>query len=83
MTDNDINAKHYTQAANSPDVNLLDLGFFRAIQSFNDATPKHEEELIELVSVAYENYPRLTEDTLNMAYLTMLFQPNNQPQWEQ
>ena len=80
MTDNDINAKHYTQAASSPDVNLLDLGFFRAIQSFNDAT---EEELIELVSVAYENYPRLTEDTLNMAHLTMLFQPNNQPQWEQ
>ena len=30
-----INGKLYTQAANSPDINLLDLGFFRAIQSFN------------------------------------------------
>ena len=37
-----INAKLYKQAANSPDVKLLDLGFFRAIQSFNDATPKNK-----------------------------------------
>ena len=41
-----INGKLYTQAANSPDINLLDLGFFRVIQSFNDASPKNEEELI-------------------------------------
>ena len=53
-----INAKPYMQAANPPDVNLLDLGFFRAIQSFNDATPKNKEELIELVSAAYDNYPQ-------------------------
>ena len=37
LVDNGINATLYTQAASSPDVNLLDLGFFRAIQSFNDA----------------------------------------------
>ena len=30
-----INGKLYTQAANSPGINLLDLGFFQAIQSFN------------------------------------------------
>ena len=36
----DINAELNMQAANSPDVNLLDLEFFRAIQSFNDAMPK-------------------------------------------
>ena len=47
----------YTQAANSPDVNLLDLGFFQAIQSFNDAALKNEEELIHVVSAACDNYP--------------------------
>ena len=40
----EINAELYTQAANSPDVNLLDLGFFRPIQSFNDMVPKNEEQ---------------------------------------
>ena len=68
LTDNDLDAKLYTQAANSPDINLLDLGFFRAIQSFNDATPKNEEELIELVSVTYENYPR---QKINQTWLTL------------
>ena len=40
LVDNGINATLYTQAANSPDVNLLDLGFFGAIQSFNGTAPK-------------------------------------------
>ena len=53
----DIDAKLYIQTPNSPDINLLDLGFFRAIQSFNDASPKNEEELIQSVMEAYENYP--------------------------
>ena len=51
-----VNAKLYMQAANSSDVNLLDLGFFRAIQSFNNAMPKNEKELIQSVSMAYESY---------------------------
>ena len=58
LQDQEINAGLYTQAANSLDVNLLDLGFFQAIQSFNDVAPKNEEELIQLVQVAYMNYPR-------------------------
>ena len=37
LEENGVNAELYTQAANSPDVNLLDFGFFRARQSFNDA----------------------------------------------
>ena len=41
--DQNINTELYTQAANSPDVNLLDLGFVQAIQSFKDALPKNEE----------------------------------------
>ena len=31
LIDQNIHMELYTQAANSPDVNLLDLGFFRAI----------------------------------------------------
>ena len=57
LAEQDINIELYTQVANSPDVNLLDLGFFGAIQSFNNAVPKNEEELIHAVSVAYDNYP--------------------------
>ena len=57
LTEQDINRELYMQAANSPDVNLLDLRFFRAIQSFNDATLKNKEELIQAVSAAYDNYP--------------------------
>ena len=68
LEDQEINAGLYTQAANSPDVNLLDLGFFRAIQSFNDAAPKNEEELIQSVQDAYANYPR---KRLNQTWLTL------------
>ena len=64
----EINAELYTQAANSPDVNLLDLGFFRAIQSFNDVAPKNKEELIQSVCDAFTNYPR---NWLNHMWLTL------------
>ena len=57
LMEQDMDTELYTQTPNSPDVNLLDLGFFRAIQSFNDALPKNEEELIQSVKDAYENYP--------------------------
>ena len=50
LMEQDIDAKLYTQTPNSPDINLLDLGFFRAIQSFNDALPRNEEDLIQLVT---------------------------------
>ena len=68
IQDQELNAGLYTQAANSPDVNLLDLGFFRAIQSFNDAAPKNEEDLIKSVQFAYNNYPRTN---LNRTWLTL------------
>ena len=57
LMEQDIDTKLYMQTPNSPDVKLLDLGFFRAIQSFNDASPKNEEELIQSVTKAYDNYP--------------------------
>ena len=68
LVDNGINATLYTQVANSPDVNLLDLGVFRAIQSFNDAAPKNKKELIEVVSEAYDKYPC---HKINRTWLTL------------
>ena len=41
---------------------------FRAIQSFNDAAPKNEEDLIKSVQLAYNNYPRTK---LNWTWLTL------------
>ena len=52
-----LNLTVYTQLPNSPDTNILDLGFFRAIQSFNDDCPTNEEELIKSVEKAYGEYP--------------------------
>ena len=68
LQDQEINAGLYTQAANSLDVNLLDLGFFQAIQSFNDVAPKNKEELIQSVQDVYMNYPR---KRLNWMWLTL------------
>ena len=64
----EINVELYTKAANSPDVNLLDLGVFQAIQSFNDAVPKNEEELIQSICDAYTDYP---QKRLNHTWLTL------------
>ena len=52
-----LNLTMYTQSPNSPDTNILNLGFFRAIQSFNDDCPANEEELIKSVEKAYGEYP--------------------------
>ena len=52
-----LNLTMYTQLPNSPDTNILELGFFRAIQTFNDNCPANEEELIKLVEKAYGEYP--------------------------
>ena len=68
LVNNGINATLYTQAVNSPDVNLLDIGFFRAILFFIDAAPKNEEALIETVSAAYDKYPR---HKINRTWLTL------------
>ena len=68
LEENRVNAELYTQSPNSPDVNLLDLGFFRAIQSFNDAVLRNEEELIKAVSEAYNKYPK---EKINWTWLTL------------
>ena len=58
----------YTQSPNSPDTNILDLGFFRAKQSFNDDCPANEEELIKSVEKVYGEYPLRK---LNHVWLTL------------
>ena len=58
LMEQDIDAKLYMQTPNSPDVNLLDLGFFRAIQSFSNASAKNEQELIESEKDTYKYYQR-------------------------
>ena len=68
LMEQDINAKLYMQTPNSPDINLLDLGFFRAIQSFNNALLKTEEESIQSVTEAYNNY---LQHKLNCTWLTL------------
>ena len=52
-----LNLTVYTQSPNSPDTNILDLGFFRAIQAFNDDCTANEEELIKLVEKALIQFP--------------------------
>ena len=63
-----LNLTVFTQSPNSPDTNILDLGFFRAIQSFNDDCPANEEELIKSVEKAYGEYPY---HKLNRVWLTL------------
>ncbi|XP_057792560.1 uncharacterized protein LOC131009281 [Salvia miltiorrhiza] len=57
------------QPANSPDTNVNDLGFFRAIQTLKDQKPaKNVEELLKNVQDAYEEYP---PEKLNHVFLTL------------
>ena len=47
----------YTQPANSPDCNINDLGFFRALQAlYQKSTPQNVGEIIQNVQQAYNDY---------------------------
>ena len=63
-----LNLTMFTQLPNSPDTSILDLGFFRAIQLFNDDCPANEEELIKSVEKAYSEY---SLRKLNHVWLTL------------
>ena len=63
-----LNLTVFTQLPHLPDTNILDLGFFRAIQLFNDDCPANEEELIKSVEKAYGEYPYCK---LNRVWLTL------------
>lgn len=57
------------QPPNSPDFNVLDLGFFNSIQSLTQRdAPKNIDELIESVGVAFENLSHETLDNTFISY---------------
>ncbi|KAL7578224.1 hypothetical protein ACA910_012647 [Epithemia clementina (nom. ined.)] len=68
LSESGLNACLFTQPANSPDLNLCDLGFFRAIQSANDEAMTCENDLIQAVQRAYQEYPK---ELLNKTWLTL------------
>ncbi|XP_074290311.1 uncharacterized protein LOC141617040 [Silene latifolia] len=64
-----FNIKLTQQPANSPDLNILDLGFFRSIQSIQDENPaKTVEQLVQNVTEAYEAE---TAETLDNVFLSL------------
>jgi len=57
-----------TQPPNSPDVNINDLGFFNALQSMHHSyCPMNSLELIEMVTMCYNEYPT---NKINRIWLT-------------
>ncbi|KAG7339952.1 hypothetical protein IV203_025002 [Nitzschia inconspicua] len=61
--------KLYTQPAQSPDLNVNDLGFFSSLQSrYYQTSPKDALDLIEMVEETYKNYPARK---LNRIWLTL------------
>ncbi len=57
------------QPPNSPDTNILDLGFFNSIQSLqHEYAPITVDELVDAVYTAFDN---LSRDTLNDTFLTL------------
>jgi hypothetical protein len=58
----------YNQPANSPDLNINDLGFFRAIESvYKKEVPRTYDDIINMVVRVYWDYPR---EKLNRMWLT-------------
>ncbi|CAM9338776.1 unnamed protein product, partial [Scytosiphon promiscuus] len=57
------------QPANSPDTNILDLGFFNSIQSLQDrTTPRNVDEMIDAVKVAWNTQ---SPKVLNRVWLSL------------
>jgi hypothetical protein len=57
------------QPANSPDLNVLDLGFFNSLQSLTyDRISRNLDDLIANVKQEFDNYD---PDTLNRVFLTL------------
>lgn len=65
----DINVKLFNQPANSPDLNINDLGFFAALQTKQLKTPTTTPtQLIAAVATCYEEY---SSDKIRDNYLTL------------
>lgn len=68
-TQNGFNIKLVQQPPNSPDCNVLDLGFFKAIQSLQHQTACTTlDDLVKAVAEAFHN---LSPVTLNKVFLTL------------
>ena len=64
-----LNARLTTQSANSPDVNIEDLGFFAAIQNLHyDECCENPTQLIASVLKAFDGYSRIK---INHIWLTL------------
>jgi len=64
-----VNVELYTQAAQSPDLNINDLAFFRSIMSiYRREAPRNSLELIAAVEKAYDDYPATK---INRMWLTL------------
>jgi hypothetical protein len=61
-----------TQPPNSPDLNILDIGFFRVIQSLNAKNHKNTSALITAVDIAFNNYGEDGQDGLANCFLTLM-----------
>jgi hypothetical protein len=60
----------YTQPANSPDLNILDLGFFASLQSvYLHFSPQTPEDIIKYVLQAHAEYLR---ERINRMWLTLM-----------
>jgi len=59
------------QPANSPDVNVNDLGFFNALQAmYHSYCPMNSLELIEMVTMCYNGYPTNDNGTISSVIRT-------------
>lgn len=68
-TENGWNISIYAQPPNSPDTNVLDLGFFNGIQALQHTMPSSNTgDLIAAVQTAFQNYE---PQKLNNSFLTM------------
>lgn len=69
LTEGDWNMSLFNQPPNSPDLNILDLGFFNAIQSLQHRNaPKTIDDLIDCV---LKSYNALSREKLDNVFLTL------------
>jgi hypothetical protein len=60
----------YTQPPNLPDLNILDLGLFNAIQAaYHRCAPRNQVQLIEMVERTYNEFPI---STINRVWLSLM-----------
>ncbi|KAJ3661851.1 hypothetical protein Zmor_006230 [Zophobas morio] len=67
-SENGWNKKMICQPLNSPDFNVLDLGFFNAIQSLQHESPTNIDELIPTV---YKAWDEMTVEKLDNVFITL------------